>query len=73
VTAPPAWWVEYATLESIGKFLDPLASFCVSSIVQSLLESVKNHPIGALDLSIGPWITETYRTLILLFSQYSKN
>jgi hypothetical protein len=24
--------------------------------VQSLLESVENHPIGALDLSVGPWM-----------------
>jgi hypothetical protein len=24
--------------------------------VQSLLESVKYHPIGTLDLSIGPWM-----------------
>jgi hypothetical protein len=43
-------------LESIGQFLDPFASFCVSDIVQSLLERVKYHPIGALDLSVGPWM-----------------
>jgi hypothetical protein len=24
--------------------------------VQSLLESVEYHPIGALDLSVGPWM-----------------
>jgi hypothetical protein len=42
--------------ERIRQFLDPLASFCVSSVVQSLLESVKYHPIGALDLSVGPWM-----------------
>jgi hypothetical protein len=40
--------------ECIGQFLDPLASFGVGSIVQSLLESVEYHPIGTLDLSIGP-------------------
>jgi hypothetical protein len=42
--------------ERIRQFLDPLASFCVSSVVQSLLESVKYNPIGALDLSIGLWM-----------------
>jgi hypothetical protein len=56
VTVPSTWWVEYAAPESIGQFLDPLASFCVSGIVQSLLESVEYHPIGVLDLSIGPWM-----------------
>jgi hypothetical protein len=24
--------------------------------VQSLLESVEYHPVGVLDLSIGPWM-----------------
>jgi hypothetical protein len=42
--------------ECIGYFLDPLASVCVSSIVQSLLEGVEYHPVGTLDLSIGPWM-----------------
>jgi hypothetical protein len=41
-------------LESVGQFLDSLSSFCVSSVMQSLLESVEYHPIGTLDLSIGP-------------------
>jgi hypothetical protein len=42
--------------ESVGQFLDPLSYFRVSSIVQSLLESVKYHSVGKLDLSIGPWM-----------------
>jgi hypothetical protein len=42
--------------EIIGQFLDPLSSFFVGRIVQSLLESVEYDPIGTLDLFIGPWI-----------------
>jgi hypothetical protein len=55
VTVPSAWWVEYAA-SRVRQFFDPLSSFCVSNIVQSLLESVEYHPIGALDLSVGPWM-----------------
>jgi hypothetical protein len=43
-------------LECIAHFLYPLASFCASSIVQSLLESVEYHPICALNLSVGLWM-----------------
>jgi hypothetical protein len=42
--------------ECIRQFLDPLSPLCVSSVVQSLLGSVEYHPIGALDLSVGPWM-----------------
>jgi hypothetical protein len=40
--------------ECIGCFLDPLAPFGVSSVVQSLLQSVEYNPIGTFDLSVGP-------------------
>jgi hypothetical protein len=42
--------------ECIGWFLDPLASFGISGIMQPLLESVEYHSIGTLDLSIGLWM-----------------
>jgi hypothetical protein len=51
-----AWWVEYAAPRERWQFLDPLSSFRVSSVVQSLLEGVEYHPIGTLDLAIGPWM-----------------
>jgi hypothetical protein len=49
--------------ECVGQFLTPLASISVSCDVQSLLEGVEYHPVGALDLSVGVrgWATETYR------------
>jgi hypothetical protein len=58
VTAPLAWWVEYAAPESVGKFLDPLFSFCVSSIMLSFLESVEYYSVGTLDLSIVLWMSD---------------
>jgi hypothetical protein len=53
-----AWWVEYAAPESVGKFLDPLFSFCVSSIMLSFLESVEYYSVGTLDLSIVLWMSD---------------
>jgi hypothetical protein len=40
--------------ECIGYFLDPPAPFYVSSVVQSLLESIEYHPVGTFDLFVGP-------------------
>jgi hypothetical protein len=43
-------------LECVRQFLDPLATLYVSSVMQSLLESIEYHSIGALDLFVGPWM-----------------
>jgi hypothetical protein len=36
--------------------MDPLATLFAALIVESFLQSIKDHAVGALNLTVGPWV-----------------
>jgi hypothetical protein len=37
--------------------IDPLATIFVVIVVESFLQAIKNQAVGALNLTVGPWVS----------------
>jgi hypothetical protein len=53
------------------KLGDPLATFFTVLIIESLVQLVKNHAVGPLDLAVCSLVRCTYLTSMAAFSQNS--
>ena len=51
-------WLTTEPLDNKGKFVYPSSSLLGALIIDSFLESINDQSIDALDLAIGPWVSD---------------